>query len=475
MSAIPEVAPAPYREVTDVNGRVYRIGETDRSILGRPRAWMVWLPWFAMMGVSVFEYGYSSAESTLETAHGWTLTEAFWIASIWAVFQAGVAFPAGRLRETGVLPARTAMLAGALLSGLGLSAVAHFGNPAVVILGYSVLGGTGAGLVYATCINMVGKWYPDNKGARTGFVNGGFAYGTLPFIFVFSYWFHPGNFKLVLDLIAVFMVIVVGVCGMFFKDPPKSWWPQDVDPLNRGTTEDSARVAKRLAKNPPAKAQFTPMQAIRTGQLPLMWFALVCIGGVSLFGINFQVPFAKSLGFGPLVAASSAGVLAVVNGVGRAAVGWLSDTLGRKRTLTLVLVVAGVAQFGVLWSGQAHNEPLFLFFAFVNGFGGGAFYPLFAALVPDYFGENNNAQNYGLVYSAKLFGGVFGGGLAASVISAWGYTGGYSLAGGIAFLSAAITLFLRQPKPSHAQDTPAVQETAGGQAAQPSPAEASSG
>src|SRR3954454_10635465 len=80
MSAIPEVTPAPYREVTDVNGRVYRVGETDRSILGRPRAWMVWLPWFAMMGVSVFEYGYSSAESTLESAHGWTLTEAFWIA-----------------------------------------------------------------------------------------------------------------------------------------------------------------------------------------------------------------------------------------------------------------------------------------------------------------------------------------------------------------------------------------------------------
>jgi MFS family permease len=338
------------------------------------------------------------------------------------------------------------MLAGALLSGLGLASVGHFGNPVIVILGYSVLGGTGAGLVYATCVNMVGKWYPDNKGARTGFVNGGFAYGTLPFIFVFSYWFHPGNYKLVLDLIALFMVVVVGVCGMFFKDPPKSWWPHDVDPLNRAKTEDAARVAKRLAKNPPAVGQFTPMQAIRTGQLPLMWFALVLIGGVSLFGINFQVPFAKSLGFGPLVAASSAGVLAVVNGVGRAAVGWLSDSLGRRLTLVLVLVVAGVAQFGVLWSGQAHNEPLFLFFAFLNGFGGGAFYPLFAALVPDYFGENNNAQNYGLVYSAKLVGGVGGGGVAASVISAWGYTGGYTLAGGIAFLSAATALFLRQPK-----------------------------
>jgi len=84
-------------------------------------------------------------------------------------------------------------------------------------------------------------------------------------------------------------------------------------------------------------------------------------------------------------------------------------------------------------------------FAFLVGFGGGAFYPLFAALVPDYFGENYNATNYGLVYSAKLVGGVGGGGLGAMVVSSWGYTGAYVLAGCIALLAAGLTLFLHQP------------------------------
>jgi hypothetical protein len=32
---------ASYREVTDANNRVYRVGETDRELLGRSRAWMV--------------------------------------------------------------------------------------------------------------------------------------------------------------------------------------------------------------------------------------------------------------------------------------------------------------------------------------------------------------------------------------------------------------------------------------------------
>ncbi|WP_084703979.1 OFA family MFS transporter [Phaeacidiphilus oryzae] len=448
-------AALPYREVTDARGRTFRVGETAHSLLGMGRAWMVWLPWIAMMGVSVFEYGFSSAEDTLQHVHGWTLTESFWIASIWAVFQAGVAFPAGRLREKDVLSARTCMLLGAVLAGIGFASLAEVSNYVLAMIGYSVLGGAGAGLVYATCINMVGKWYPENRGARTGFVNGGFAYGTLPLIFVFSYWFHPSDFRVVLNVIALGMLVVVGVSGFFFKDPPKNWWPDDVDPLNRGRSVSDARAARRMEKNPPAMRQFTPKEAIKTGQLPLMWVALVCIGGVSLFGINFQVPFAKSLGFGPLVAASSAGVLAVVNGVGRAAVGWLSDYLGRRTTLVLVLLVAAGAQVGVLWSGQAHNEPFFLIFAFINGFGGGAFYPLFAALVPDYFGENNNAQNYGLVYSAKLVGGVGGGGLAASVISAWGYSGGYYLAFGIALLSALLALCLRQPGAPRGKRSPA--------------------
>jgi predicted MFS family arabinose efflux permease len=70
---------------------------------------------------------------------------------------------------------------------------------------------------------------------------------------------------------------------------------------------------------------------------------------------------------------------------------------------------------------------------------------LFASLTPDYFGENNNASNYGLVYSSKLVGSIVGIGVGASVIDAWGYTGAYWLAAASALVSAGIAAFLRQP------------------------------
>jgi MFS family permease len=446
------VTDLPYREVTDSNGRVYRIGESPEQLMGRSRRWMVWMPWLAMMGVSVFEYGYGAAESTLEDVHGWSLTEAFWLVSIWAVFQAGVAFPAGRLRESGRVSARTAMLTGAVMVFVAFLVLSVTSNLVLNILCYSVLGGTGAGLVYATCINMVGKWYPEKRGGKTGFVNGGFAYGAVPFIFVFSYLFDESNFELVLILIATYMLLIVGIAGLMFKDPPKNWWPEEVDPLAKVV---NPKAARSLAKNPPAVRQYGPLEATKTGQLPLMWFSLAIIGGVSLFGIGYMVDFAKEVGFGPLIAASSAGVLSIVNGVGRGVVGWTSDQIGRKQTLLIVLVVEGVAQFGLLWAGNSHNEVLFMVFAFVAGFGGGAFYPMFAALTPDYFGENNNATNYGLIYSAKLVSGLFGLGLASYVVATWGYDGAFLIAGIIAFVSALSAAFLHQPGRRDPAGTPA--------------------
>ncbi|MGW8377547.1 OFA family MFS transporter [Streptomyces sp. ODS28] len=434
--------PQPVRFVRDAQGREYRIGESDRDLLGYPRRTMVWLPWAAMLGISIFEYAFGAAEATLSRAHHWTSTGTFWTLSVWVFFQAAVAFPAGRLREKGLLSSRAAMLIGSGASLVGCVSLAHAPSIAWAILGFGVLGGTGSGLVYATCINMVGKWYPERRGGKTGFVNGAFAYGSVPFIFLFSYGFDEGNYRMVLDLVGLYVLLLTAIAGMFFKDPPKNWWPAQVDPVARAA---DARTGRALAKNPPAAGQFTPRQAIRTGMLPLMWACMLCTAGVSIFGISFQVPFAKEMHFGPLVAASSMGVMAIINGTGRGLCGWLSDRLGRRQTLTGVCLVLGLSQFGVLWSGTEHLEVLFLFFAFLSGLGGGAFFPMFASLVPDYFGENHNASNYGLVYSSKVVSGLLGSGLGAAAVAAWGYDGAYVLAGAIGLFSAALSLTLRRP------------------------------
>src|SRR5258705_12104473 len=154
---------ASYREVTDANGRVYRVGETDRELLGRSRAWMVWLPWMAMMAISVYEYGYGAAAKSLRDAHGWSMSQTFWLLSIWAFFQALIAFPAGKLREKGMVWARTASLAGAVLSAVGFINIANSDNLVIAYLRIAASGGIAASLEYTKGINLHGKCYPGRQ------------------------------------------------------------------------------------------------------------------------------------------------------------------------------------------------------------------------------------------------------------------------------------------------------------------------
>ncbi len=68
-------------------------------------------------GHQLIGYAFTSAEDTLSEAHNWHGAHIFWLLGVWVLFQAAVAFPAGRLRESGKLsaPRRTRPFANRLL------------------------------------------------------------------------------------------------------------------------------------------------------------------------------------------------------------------------------------------------------------------------------------------------------------------------------------------------------------------------
>ena len=86
-------------------------------------------------------------------------------------------------------------------------------------------------------------------------------------------------------------------------------------------------------------------------------------------------------------------------------------------------------------------------------------------MTADYFGENNNATNYGLVYSSKVISGLVGAGLGSVVVSSWGYGTAFMIAGSVGIACAFISLLLRQPKlPVSEQPTPSTDQGKQGRA-----------
>lgn len=429
-------------EVRDLRGRSYRVGERPQDLIGHSRNWMLWLSWIAMAGIGVLQYGYGVAVAALHVTNGSSATGAMWVLALWVVFQAGAAAPTAALRHRFTLAPGRAVLLGALLCAAGPLTLANTDSLVLAVLGYSVLCGTGAGIVYATCSATVAKWYPEARGIRVGFVTGAVGCGAVPFIALFSTVLTPDNRTEIFTAVGVCVLVVIAGCGVLLRDPPPGWWPTDIDPklwpIDKG-------LNRSLRNNVRAIRQYAPREAIRTPAFVVMYLILVFAAAATLLAVAYVPIVAMAHGFSLAVGASAVGLLAVVSGTGRSVAGRISDRFGRRQTLSAALLLEGCAQLGLVHSASVGLPAAFVAFAALSGLAGGAFYPLFASLIADYFGERNAVRNFGVVYSAKLFGGIIGVGLPALVVAAQSLTTLFVIAGLLNLCAAAFTRLLHRP------------------------------
>src|SRR5579859_5496971 len=174
---------AGYRLIQNDTGRVFRVGETPQQLTGHPRSAIIVAAWAVMCLSGLVEYTWGALSGSLQAAHNWGEAPVFWLFSFFVVFESFVQIGTGFLRNRGILPVRWATIVGGLICGIvGYTITAFSTNIWEAYFGYAVLGGIGSGMVYSSAINIVAKWYPEKKGWRTGFVNGGWAYGSVPFI-----------------------------------------------------------------------------------------------------------------------------------------------------------------------------------------------------------------------------------------------------------------------------------------------------
>lgn len=443
--------------VRDWRGRSYLVGPVPAD-----RTRMFRLALAAMAAIGPLQYGFAALLAT--DANGLILLAAC------IVFQAVGALPALRLVRRGRLPVRAALAAGAALTTLGLLTAAAVGAGTgtaalpLALLGYAVLGGLGAGAVYGVCAEVVSSWYPDRPAARVSMVTGAFGYGPAPLLV----WagLAPAMTPAVFAVAAVLAAAAIGTAARSLRLAPEGWWPETVEPRAH------ALEAARLRRTPGAVRQFGLSQALRTRALPALAVILACAGAVSVFDV---VVVASTGAWGALA------LMVALNGGGRAVAMRLSEFFGRRLVLASVLGLLAVGQVLLAGAmnptarpaggvaglppgaaldagtapgtgaaldagavlGVAAGSPLLWLGAIAAGLGGGAFYPLVASLVREFFGERQTCEIHAVVYSAKAVAGVLGVAMAAYALTAPATA--LLLAAGLAALPALASTRLRTP------------------------------
>jgi MFS family permease len=156
------------------------------------------------------------------------------------------------------------------------------------------------------------------------------------------------------------------------------------------------------------------------------------------------VAFAKDLGIGPLAASTVLSAIGLGGLLGRLGAGPLSDHIGRRTTLALLL---GLQVVAFLLIAASHGLVLLYPAAVVFGATYGGSTTMFPAIVGDQFGRASAGAIVGAIFASAGSFAAVGPYVAAAIYDATNsYRVAFLLCAGVNALSLAMVSLLRRPQ-----------------------------
>ena len=170
-------------------------------------------------------------------------------------------------------------------------------------------------------------------------------------------------------------------------------------------------------------------------------------------------PVARNFKVGATALAIALSLNPLGNGLSRFLWGFVSDSLGRERTMAIAFTMQAVFLASVVTLGR-RGDVWFVVTMMLVFLTWGELYVLFPAVLADTFGAKHAASNYSFLYTTKGLASILAGGLAAQLferVGSWNYA--FYGASALALCSAIAAMGLRRmPLPRKA--TPALEAAA---------------
>lgn len=355
-------------------------------------------------------YGWSVFVAPLEAEFGWlrSQTSLTYTLAVCANTLAGVA----AAYITRKLPHRKMIRIAAILGFCGLLFSSFTAYRWQLYLGYGVLFGASAGIVYNAVLSTAVVWFQNAPTTVSGFLLMGYGFSAAIFGPLSNAGIERIGWRWTFRVLAVIVLLVYGICAQNVR------WP----------TEDEKAVLPKAVKSGKQDGgeSLAPKQMLRQASFWLysIWTILLASVGMALSG--HASPIAQSLAYSTSAAAVMAGLVSASNGFGRLIFGAVFDRLG-IRTLLLVPIVAVIGAVTLIL-GCELVLPLLLIPAFLFlglSFGGS---PVCSTgFIKASYGETYYSMNLGISNLSVLVSAYLGPYVSGRIFESSGYDAVYMM------------------------------------------------
>ena len=357
----------------------------------------------AMMAISSPQYTWTLFTGPLNQKLGTTLAQLQWTFSLLIILQTFLSPLQAYLVDR--FGPRLLISAGALLSGGAWVLAAHATNIEMLYLTYGVIGGFGTGIIYVGVIGLMVRWFPDRRGLATGLAAAGYGFGAFFTSFPIDSMIKSSGYAHTLIVWGIIQGVIGVAAALGLRVPPEGYRPPGQLPA------EAARIELQ------AQRSYTPREML---QNPIFWLLFIMMAMMSTSGLMVTSnvgPFAREYKVAEVLVLCMAALplsltlSRVTNGLTRPFFGWVSDHIGREKTMALAFSLEAVA---ILVLFAFIDQPaMFVVLTGLVFFGWGEIFSLFPSTLTDTFGAKYAATNYGFLYIAQGVGSILGGPAAA--------------------------------------------------------------
>jgi OFA family oxalate/formate antiporter-like MFS transporter len=349
----------------------------------------------SMMVIGLYQYSWTIFVTPLRDEFGWSLATVQLTFTLFVWIMTWTQPIAGYITDR--KGPRYLAILGGVIASVGWIMTSFITDSSSLYLSYS-LGAVGVGIIYAISVGLASKWFPDRRGLANGFTSFGYGFGAAVLNPVISLIIVTIDFRAAFLYMGIVILLVLIGLGLVARYPPSSWMP---------------KVASQTV--PPNLHDFTPQEIIRSRQWWQIYAAFIVTSSTGLMITSQLTPMGQAFNLSENIVLTATIVFPIFNGLGRLFGGFISDKLGREKTMTLFFALQGTCSLLLLLLGSI--ELLFIGIICLIGLFWGPIFTFFPSITADYFGRWHSTTNYGITYTAKAWGGLFGGYIVAWLVT----------------------------------------------------------